>query len=64
MNDTYMHDIARAADYPRVTPAELRQLQREMWARHKVAAWQGAPLGTLSAGIVGRRARKESRSCA
>lgn len=52
--DTYASDIARAADTPRLTPATVRQAQAAMWARHKVAAWQGAPIGTLTAETVKR----------
>jgi len=65
MND-YLTAIARAADNPRLDPVQLRQAQQATWARHKVAAWQGAPIGTLTAETVARgpvaRARKvESR---
>ena len=62
----YLTAIARAADNPRLDPVQLRQAQQAMWARHKVAAWQGAPIGTLTAETVRRgtmaRARRIDRS--
>lgn len=51
----YQTDIARAADSPLTpSPDVLARMQREMWARHKVAAWQGAPIGRLSAAMMTR----------
>ena len=63
----YQADIARAADSRYgLTPSQLRQAQQAMWARHRVTAWQGAPIGTLTGEHVARgsmaRARRIERS--
>lgn len=58
----YQQEIARACDSPRLSPSQLRELQREMWARHRIAEWQGADIGTLHAGMVGTRARTQEWS--
>ena len=62
----YLTAIARAADNPRLDPVQLRQAQQAMWARHRVTAWQCAPIGTLTAetvrrGSMARARRVESR---
>jgi len=55
MIDTYAFEIARAADSPRApSPVTLRDMQQAMWARHRVTAWQGAPVGTLTGETVRR----------
>lgn len=57
----YQTDIARAADL-HLSPAQLRQAQQEMWARHCVAAWQGAPVAALSGAMIRPdRARRVER---
>ena len=57
----YQADIARAADTPRLDPVQLRQMQSEMWARHRFEAWRIAPIGTLTAQTVKRGAAARAR---
>ena len=62
MTDTYTAAIARAADNVRApSPAQLRQMQQAMWARHRLYDWQDRPVGALSAAMVQRGAAARVR---
>ena len=47
----YANDIARAADL-RLSPAQLRRAQQEMWKRHRTANWESADIGQLHAAMI------------
>lgn len=65
MTDSYVSDIARVADSPRaMSPAQLRQIQSEMWARHRYEAWRTADTGTLTGEHVARGTSARARTIA